>query len=200
MGRAHPLHLLAGQHALHDLGAQRSVLLDHLVLVERQLPGLEQDGVGHPDLAHVVDQRGALQQIDPLGAPAADQGQSASQRRHPLGVLTGQRILGVDGPGQGLQPGQSMRAFDLGHPPLVSRHRHDLRVVDPTHVAPVALAPGERGVGHPVQRALAACGLQAADSGRERHRGEVGQRSAGHLLARPVQHHEGRALVGLRQE
>lgn len=57
---SYPRHLLCAQRLRHHLSAHLGVALDDLVLVGSEWRRLEQHGVGHTDLADVVDQGGLV--------------------------------------------------------------------------------------------------------------------------------------------
>ena len=55
---------LVVRHRLEGPLAENRVFLHHLVFLGRELAGLQQDRIGNADLAHVVQRRRMLDQLD----------------------------------------------------------------------------------------------------------------------------------------
>ena len=69
--------------------------------VSSSLPGLSRIDVAHPELADVVQQRGALEPAAPLVAQAQLLGDQVGEQRDALAVAAGVGALGVDHLGEG---------------------------------------------------------------------------------------------------
>jgi hypothetical protein len=80
-------------------------------------------------------------------------------------VLARGRVLGVDGSGERSDAGQCLGLLDLRLALLGAELVEDDRVVDPGHVAPVGLAPVQRGVGETQQVISAARVADVAHAG-----------------------------------
>ena len=94
----HPAHLLGAQHLADDLGAQRGVGRDGLVLVRREGAGLEEDPVGHADLADVVHERRLAERRGAGDRPAQRRGELHGEIRDALGVQARGGVLRVHHP------------------------------------------------------------------------------------------------------
>ena len=171
---AHPRHLVAAEHVHHHVRADLGVALDLPVLGAGERARLEQDAVLDPDLADVVHQPGLAQAHQALGPPPEGSAEGDGEVGDALGVLQGERVLGIHGAGQHadalqrLEPVQPIRAV-LGRELLDDRRR-----VEERHVATVLLGP--------VQRAL----RETHEVGRRRRLGGVADaRRHGHAARHP---------------
>ena len=152
------------------------MLLDHVVLVGGQRPGLAQDAVWDGDLAHVVEQAGELDGATLLGLETDQVGQEQGVAGDVLGVPLGVAILGVDGEDQ---PGQHVEARALGGRQLLRR-----QVGHPHGVAAAGLGLGQGPGGHRQQlgrglavgRRIAHAGADGDGQPLESRAEEVGQR------------------------
>ena len=90
-------------------------------LLRGQPAGLEQDGVGDADLAHVVQGGGPLDQVHRLCVQPGRAAEAGRQPGHPLRVLAGVVVAELGRPGQPLQHlGMCLlqRPGPLAHAPL----------------------------------------------------------------------------------
>jgi len=126
-----------GAAAGEDLGADRRVRLDRLELVRGQPAGLEQDGVGDPDLADVVQRRGALDQLRPGHREAQGARQQAGGAPDAPRVLLGVVVAVLGRQCQAVQHPQARRFEVMGAPLLKLLHPqevgHAQRQLDPVH-------------------------------------------------------------------
>ena len=94
----HPDGLPRELGAAEDLVPQRGVRLDRRVLRRIQRGRLLQDGVGHADLAHVVDEPREPELLHALVVEPEARGDERAQLGHRLAVAAGPRVLGVHRP------------------------------------------------------------------------------------------------------
>jgi hypothetical protein len=110
-------------HVLEDLGADRRVALDLLELLGGQAAGLLQDGLGHADLADVVQQPGHVDLLDVAVAQADLARQVAADERDALAVAAGVGVLGVDRAGQAVQQAHHQAVHVLEQPGVLEVDR-----------------------------------------------------------------------------
>ena len=96
-----------------QLRTQDRVLLHRLELHCIQTPRLEQDAVGNPDLAHIMQRRRLADQRDKIRSESESRGEPRRGPAHTHGVLRGLDVAVLD---RQRQPVQRLR---LQHPPHV---------------------------------------------------------------------------------
>jgi hypothetical protein len=148
-----------------DVGAERGMLLDLLVLVGRQAPRLEEHRLREAGLAHVVQQPRLVEPRRQRHGPAGGGGEPHRDVRHPLRVPPGGVVLLVHGPGQGAEPHQRGNLLEALGAPIRRQVGDDVRRVADGDVAAVRLRPVERAVGELEQFARVAGGRQVTDPG-----------------------------------
>ena len=150
-------------------------------------PVLEQDRVGHADLADVVQQRGVAQQRDAARAPSRARPPGARSAPRRARSAPGWRgpwrrwpAPARAGPTSAWERSSSRVRWRW------SSSRTTVGVVEPAQVAPVLLGPEQRGVGAPQHLVVGARGLEVAEPDRDRGAQPVAQRRLGDGAPRAV--------------